>query len=242
MIKAGNSISMGLKQLSLNLGFLLLLLLQNLSAQPPLFKTYLYIEAHSALAIHQMSQYKIPASVILAQAIYESSSGTSVLARRSNNHFGIKCHVGWGGDTIVRTDDTLNECFRKYTNIEESYTDHSVFLSSRPRYANLFNLNVTDYKGWCIGLKGAGYATSPWYAEKLIKLIEDTKLYLLDGCENLTPVTLELKEPELRYSKYTGKGFSIKDFSRSGLIWLDPTDVLLRSLDFVVEHDQVAEN
>jgi len=182
-----------------------------------------------------MIAYKIPASVILAQAIFESSSGTSMLAKKSNNHFGIKCHVGWMGDTIVKHDDSLNECFRSYPNIEESYTDHSLFLTSRPRYAELFKLSVMDYKSWCLGLKAAGYATSANYAFQLIKLIEDNKLYELDGSEYLATEIRRLeKEPEIKESKYTGKGFSVRDFSMAGYLWLDAADVPLRSLEIIV--------
>lgn len=234
MIKAGFSIAHCTKYA---LAFILVFTSFRAFSQPPFFKTYNYIETYSQEAIHQMAAYKIPASVILAQAIYESSSGTSDLAKRSNNHFGIKCHVGWGGDTIVKDDDTLNECFRRYANVEASYTDHSMFLVSRPRYAQLFKLSVTDYRGWCQGLKDAGYATSPSYAERLIKIIEDTRLYELDGYESLTcAVIVERKEPEIRTSGYSAAAFSLKDFSDSELLWLDPRDVLIRSLDLIIEN------
>jgi hypothetical protein len=172
-----------------------------LSAQPPYLRNFNYVEVHASQAIEQMLEFKIPASVILAQAILESSSGTSELAKRSNNHFGIKCHREWGGDTILKDDDTNNECFRKYSNISDSYRDHSMFLLSRARYAHLFNLAVTDYKGWCYGLKNAGYATSPTYADRLIILIEDLKLYEFDGPEVLQRISLVLSEtPQLRIS------------------------------------------
>jgi hypothetical protein len=219
--------------------FILIFISLKFAAQPPLFKTYHYIETYSQQAIDQMVAYKIPASVILAQAIYESSSGTSALAKKSNNHFGIKCHVGWGGDTIVKHDDTLNECFRRYDNIADSYNDHSLFLASRPRYAPLFSLGVTDYKGWCQGLKDAGYATSPSYAERLIKIIEDNHLNELDGTEYLPcEIILNRKDPGLRVSNYSALGFSLRDFSGSGLLWLDPNDVLIRSLDLILESNE----
>ena len=147
-----------------------------LTAQPPNLKTQIYIDNYSQQAIRQMILYKIPACVTLAQAIYESSSGVSELAKRSNNHFGIKCHVGWEGDTVLKSDDELNECFRKYNTVEESFDDHSLFLTSRPRYSNLFKLGIKDYKGWCYGLKKAGYATFSKYASALIKIIEENKL------------------------------------------------------------------
>ena len=173
MIKAGFSISRHAKLLSFVISFAFIFLCNVLNAQPPQFKAYNYIEQYSQTAIQQMVQYKIPASVILAQAIFESSSGTSMLAKKSNNHFGIKCHVGWSGDTTIKHDDELNECFRSYASTEDSYKDHSLFLTSRARYADLFKLSVYDYKSWCLGLKSAGYATSPNYAYQLIKLIEE---------------------------------------------------------------------
>ena len=131
-----------------------------------------YIDQYKELAILKMYQYKIPASITLAQGVFESACGTSRLARDGKNHFGIKCHKEWIGDTVRIDDDELQECFRKYERVEDSYNDHSLFLTSRPRYAGLFQLNVMDYKAWAKGLKAAGYATNPKYAERLIDLIE----------------------------------------------------------------------
>ncbi|MDL2325731.1 glucosaminidase domain-containing protein [Bacteroidales bacterium OttesenSCG-928-A14] len=133
---------------------------------------HLYIEKYKDLAIRKMYEYKIPASITLAQGVFESACGTSRLATYGNNHFGIKCHKEWEGDTIVVDDDELGECFRRYEKAEESYNDHSLFLTSRPRYSKLFELDVMDYKAWAKGLKAAGYATNPHYAERLISLIE----------------------------------------------------------------------
>ncbi|PBQ30748.1 hypothetical protein CNR22_02815 [Sphingobacteriaceae bacterium] len=238
MIKVGFSISRQAKLLGVKFVFALVFLSTFINAQPPQFKAYNYIEQYSQTAIRQMVLYKIPASVILAQAIFESSSGTSMLAKKSNNHFGIKCHAGWSGDTIVKHDDELNECFRSYATTEDSYKDHSLFLISRPRYAELFKLSVYDYKSWCMGLKNAGYATSPTYAYQLIKLIEELKLYELDGAEILcTEIRRLEKEPEIKFSKYTGKGFSVRDLSRSGCLWLDAEDITARSLDFIVNKE-----
>lgn len=131
-----------------------------------------YIDQYKELAILKMYQYKIPASITLAQGVFESACGTSRLARDGKNHFGIKCHKEWTGDTVKIDDDELQECFRKYDRVEDSYNDHSLFLTSRPRYAGLFQLNVMDYKAWARGLKAAGYATNPKYADRLIDLIE----------------------------------------------------------------------
>lgn len=139
-----------------------------------------YIENHKDLAISHMKKYKIPASITLAQGLLESGAGMSRLATKANNHFGIKCHKDWTGDSMPFTDDAPNECFRKYKTVEESYTDHSLFLTRRGRYSSLFDLEITDYKGWAKGLQLAGYATDKGYANKLIKLIEDYELYLYD--------------------------------------------------------------
>ena len=139
-----------------------------------------YIKKYKDIAIRQMYRHNIPASIILAQACLESSDGNSTLAKKANNHFGIKCHDGWKGKKIRHDDDARNECFRKYKKVEDSFNDHSNFLCSRTRYASLFDLPLTDYKAWAHGLKKAGYATDPAYPSKLIKLIEDYRLYDYD--------------------------------------------------------------
>lgn len=127
--------------------------------------------------MREMREHKIPASITLAQGILESGAGNSALAREAKNHFGIKCHKGWTGKTYIMDDDEKNECFRKYKNAEESFVDHSVFLTTRSRYAGLFELDIMDYEAWARGLKAAGYATNPKYAQLLIDRI---KLYELD--------------------------------------------------------------
>ncbi len=138
-----------------------------------------YINDHKDDAIRDMLKTGVPASVTLAQACLESQDGGSALAREANNHFGIKCSE-WIGPFYIQDDDTKDECFRKYKTTLDSYDDHSLFLRTRPRYASLFQLPLTDYKGWAKGLKKAGYATDPSYAERLIKIIEDNQLHLLD--------------------------------------------------------------
>lgn len=197
-----------------------------------------YIRTYSDEAVNQMIEYKIPASVILAQAIFESGSGTSDLAVKSKNHFGIKCHLEWEGDTITKTDDTLNECFRKYYDVQDSYTDHSLFLVTRQRYAFLFELPISDYQSWCYGLKNAGYATYPTYAEDLIKLIEDEKLYELDRVPMLQSRAfanlVKAPEPPMRAIAPIITP-SLKDLCKDGLIWLDEQDVLIQSLDMLVD-------
>lgn len=138
-----------------------------------------YFDTYKDVAIDQMHQYKIPASITLAQGVLESGAGRSELALKANNHFGIKCN-GWTGRTAYHDDDERNECFRAYNSVLESYKDHSVFLTSSQRYSRLFQLKITDYKGWAKGLKACGYATSPVYATKLIDIIEVYKLYQYD--------------------------------------------------------------
>lgn len=148
-----------------------------------------YIEHYKKYAIEDMEVYGIPASIKMAQALLESDDGNSVLARRANNHFGIKCKKDWTGETMRYDDDAPQECFRKYATAEDSYKDHAEFLDKSPRYQSLFELAQTDYKGWAYGLKAAGYATNPKYPELLIKIIEDNRLYLLDEGKDLTDVT-----------------------------------------------------
>lgn len=138
-----------------------------------------YIDTYKDLAMREMERTGIPASITLAQGILESGDGNSTLARRGNNHFGIKCH-DWKGKTIKQDDDDKNECFRKYKSVEESYRDHSEFLTGRSRYIELFTYNSEDYKAWAKGLKKAGYATSPTYAEALIGIIEENELHQYD--------------------------------------------------------------
>ncbi|MCM1031419.1 MAG: glucosaminidase domain-containing protein [Oscillibacter sp.] len=138
-----------------------------------------FIHKYKNIAIREMERTGIPASITLAQGIFESGCGMSQLSQEANNHFGIKCH-DWEGPTYHMDDDAENECFRKYENPEQSWIDHSEFLTSRPRYASLFNIPSTDYKAWAKGLKAAGYATNPQYAERLIKIIEEEQLYQYD--------------------------------------------------------------
>lgn len=144
-----------------------------------------YIQQHQEKAIEQMVLFKIPASVIMAQAIKESGYGNSLLAKETNNHFGIKCHREWGGNSFVMDDDSTNECFRSYKSVEDSYYDHSMFLHSRARYNFLFQLPITDYTSWCIGLKQAGYATDPHYTNELLYIIEIYNLHELDKAATL---------------------------------------------------------
>ena len=153
-----------------------------------------YIEQYAGMAVEQMRENRIPASITLAQGLLESGAGQSQLARKSNNHFGIKCG-NWRGRSVRHDDDAKDECFRAYRHARESYEDHSVFLKSNARYAFLFKLDLTDYKAWARGLKKAGYATDPSYANRLIQIIEDYELYKYDSAKG------RKKKTEVLYAK-----------------------------------------
>jgi len=139
-----------------------------------------YIETFSEIAQSEMKAFGIPASITLAQGILESGYGKGELTLKTNNHFGIKCHTGWQGQYDYHDDDEKGECFRKYNHPMYSFRDHSIFLSSRSRYASLFNLRKDNYKAWARGLKAAGYATDRRYPQKLISFIERYQLYNYD--------------------------------------------------------------
>ena len=144
-----------------------------------------YIKKYRDIAVEEMRKYHIPASITLAQGLLESGAGQSTLARKSNNHFGIKCGSDWDGKSVRYDDDARNECFRAYKHPKQSYEDHSKFLASRSRYAFLFKLKITDYKGWANGLKKAGYATDRRYAQRLIDIIELYDLHQYDTKKGL---------------------------------------------------------
>lgn len=162
-----------------------------------------YIKTYGDLAVQHQKKYKIPASITLAQGLLESGAGQSNLARRSNNHFGIKCHSDWRGGRVYHDDDLRGECFRKYKHVEESYDDHSRFLAERSRYASLFRLNIKDYKGWAKGLQKCGYATDRAYANKLIKVIEDYELYRYDSAKGSKTVSKKTTQPAQQRVRYT---------------------------------------
>lgn len=157
-------------------GLIALWLLLGLTAHAQKEKATAYINAYKDLAMAEMIRVGIPASITLAQGILESQSGESNLAKVSNNHFGIKCKTEWTGPKTYHDDDEKGECFRVYATVEESYKDHSEFLRTRPHYAFLFTLKTTDSEGWAKGLKKAGYATSPTYPQRLLKVINDYQL------------------------------------------------------------------
>jgi flagellum-specific peptidoglycan hydrolase FlgJ len=146
----------------------------------PIASTEEYITVFAPIAQSEMKQYGIPASITLAQGLLESGAGRGQLTRRTNNHFGIKCHKGWTGGRVYHDDDAKGECFRKYNNPNQSFRDHSEFLSSRSRYAFLFEYKPTDYRKWAYGLRKAGYATDRKYPQKLMALIERHELHKYD--------------------------------------------------------------
>lgn len=178
----------------------------------PLYESY--INTYKSVAIKHMEQYKIPASITLAQGLLESGAGQGALTKKSNNHFGIKCHNDWKGETVRAKDDGPNDCFRKYKHAEESFRDHSLFLTEKPRYKSLFSLDITDYMGWAKGLQTAGYATDKAYANKLISLIERYELYLYDKKgkggsstkKEEKPTKTQNKGPKYKHSPYITGG------------------------------------
>jgi len=153
-----------------------------------------YINKYKILAIRQQMEYKIPASITLAQGLLESGAGTSRLATVGNNHFGIKCKEEWTGGSMKHTDDAPNECFRTYDSAEASYLDHSLFLTKRKYYVSLFDLDIYDYKAWAYGLQRCGYATDKSYGAKLINLIETYELYQYDRMRIVSSKTKTAKK------------------------------------------------
>ncbi len=151
-----------------------LMILQGSQAQNP--DIIRYINTYKFIAIKEMQRTGVPASITLAQGILETQAGSSDLVKSSNNHFGIKCKNTWIGDKVYHDDDERGECFRAYSNAEDSYRDHSDFLKNSPRYAFLFKIDPADYRGWAKGLKKAGYATNPKYPQLLMKYVEDYDL------------------------------------------------------------------
>ena len=173
-----------------------------------------YIKKYRDIAVEEMERYHIPASITLAQGLLESGAGQGTLARKSNNHFGIKCGGDWRGKSVKHDDDARDECFRVYKNAADSYRDHSKFLTGRPRYASLFKLDMTDYKGWAHGLKKAGYATNPRYAYQLIDIIERYDLYKYDKKGGLK----WMKENPNPHQPYLANGL-VYVIGRSGDTW-----------------------
>lgn len=201
--------------------FVLLILADNSTAanQRNISSYTKYIQQYGNLAIQHQKKFGIPASITLAQGLLESGAGQSDLARRSNNHFGIKCHSDWRGGKVYHDDDLRGECFRKYKEVEDSYEDHARFLTDRPRYAVLFDLNIKDYKGWAKGLQRCGYATDRAYANKLIKVIEDYKLYRYDSAK-----IKKVKKHTSRKDKQTSLEIKRTVYKAHGLLYVVALD------------------
>ncbi len=178
-----------------------------------------YIDTFAEVAQKEMKAYGIPASITLAQGILESGFGRGALTLKTNNHFGIKCHTGWDGPYALHDDDEAGECFRKYNHPMYSFRDHSIFLTSRSRYASLFSLRIDDYKGWAHGLKKAGYATDRKYPTKLISFIERYKLYEYDKAVLQDNYVVERKSSSGRYKVHVvQEGDTLYSISRRYLV------------------------
>ena len=200
--------------MKINFTVLSLLLVFHITAQN---KSELYIKKYKDIAISEMNNYGIPASITLAQGILESGNGESRLAVDANNHFGIKCHNNWNGETIIEDDDEKGECFRKYSNVGDSFRDHSLFLKERGRYEFLFEYKITNYKKWAKGLKKAGYATNPKYASLLIDII---KKYNLSQYDNLSSERKKIFLSNIYGVPYL-LGFGINYFNNESFIDLN---------------------
>jgi flagellum-specific peptidoglycan hydrolase FlgJ len=180
-----------------------------------------YIDSYSSIAKEEMLQYGIPASITIAQGILESGAGRGELTSKANNHFGIKCHKGWTGERVYHDDDEEQECFRKYKDPKYSFRDHSLFLTQRNRYQDLFKLRKDDYKGWAKGLRKAGYATDPKYPEKLIRIIEKYDLAALDN--EVLGKRAQINKPDNKKisTYYVKKGDTLYSISRMFNISVD---------------------
>ena len=200
--------------MKINFTVLSLLLVFHITAQN---KSELYIKKYKDIAISEMNNYGIPASITLAQGILESGNGESRLAVDANNHFGIKCHNNWNGETIIEDDDEKGECFRKYSNVGDSFRDHSLFLKDRSRYEFLFEYKISNYKKWAKGLKKAGYATNPKYASLLIDII---KKYNLSQYDNLSSERKKIFLSNIYGVPYL-LGFGINYFNNESFIDLN---------------------
>lgn len=207
----------------------------------PTFTSVAYIAEFKDVAIREMNKYGIPASITLAQALLESGIGNSDLARYANNHFGIKCNSEWTGKTYYKDDDQKDDCFRVYENAEESFKDHSVFLK-RKRYATLFDLQITDYKGWANGLKVNGYATNPKYPDLLINIIEKYNLQQFDDKDFIaTAISVKTtpEQPVLNGNKYiVQQGDTLYNIAKRLMISVDELKELNGMKDNVIKIGQ----
>ncbi|MDF0717997.1 glucosaminidase domain-containing protein [Muricauda sp. 334s03] len=206
----------------------------------PISDTQDYIETFAEIAQYEMRAYGIPASITLAQGILESGSGRGELTLKTNNHFGIKCHAGWEGEFDFHDDDAKGECFRKYNHPMYSFRDHSIFLSTRSRYAFLFNYRRDDYKKWAHGLRQAGYATDRKYPQKLISIIESYNLHEYDEAvvENGLPTVRNTRQYEV-FTHKVQKGDTLYAISKRYDISVDELRRLNNLNDNIISIGQV---
>ncbi len=198
-----------------------------------------YIDTFAEIAQSEMKAYGIPASITLAQGILESGFGKGSLTLKTNNHFGIKCHTGWEGPYALHDDDEAGECFRKYNHPMYSFRDHSLFLTTRSRYAPLFSLRQDDYKGWAYGLKNAGYATDRKYPHKLISFIERYKLYEYDKAVLQDNYVVNKKSASGRYKVHiVQEGDTLYSISRRYLVSIEELRELNELNDNVISIGQ----
>lgn len=196
------------------------------SAQQKLTRAQ-YIEKYAPMAVESQLLYGIPASITLAQGCLESANGNSRLAREANNHFGIKCGGSWDGPSLAHDDDAPQECFRSYSSVAESFVDHALFLSERERYRSLFDLDPKDYKGWARGLKAAGYATNPAYADLLIRIIEDNNLQRFDNALLADYVTPVVEHPVVKKDEAAVEGAEDGGMAQAERVVVDVDEVQL---------------
>ena len=199
-----------------------------------------YIEQYKSIAVDQMRKHGIPASITLAQAILESGAGNGELARRSNNHFGIKRGSDWQGPVTQHTDDRVGEYFRVYSSVKDSYEDHSRFLH-KERYQRLFRLSTLDYKGWARGLKACGYATNPNYADKLIGLIELYNLNDLDEDPNFRYKPSKYEEVKFNYHAITSNNGISCIIAKDGDTWQSIANEMRMSLRKILTLNEAIE-
>ena len=219
------------------LGFLFLVIGTQI-AQAQSESTVVYIEQYKKIAVQEMKRTGIPASITLAQGIVESNSGESNLAKKFNNHFGIKCKSDWKGETTFQDDDTKQECFRVYPTALASFKDHSDFLKNRPNYAPLFALDPVDDSAWAYGLKKAGYATAPDYPKRLLKIIDDYELsqYNFPELEN------EIEEEETAKAVSDGaKAVAILP-KKDSVVAIVKDTISTKSLDTLIKQPVVAKD
>ena len=191
-----------------------------------------YIKNYSDLAVQAMKTYKIPASVKLAQAIYSSNAGQSKVAKEANNHFGLLCNAEYQGEQYYETSDRSGNCYRMYSTVKESFQDHNIFLTTRERYASLFQLSSTDYTGWANGLQACGYSINPEYGQRLISIIEK---YQLDRFDNPGEASKEKQSSKTNLAKEEPKTEAVQQakVSQKG----NEPDTVINGIEIYIQRD-----